>query len=378
MRDDQAEQLTIEWEPIGTGGRARLVALGIDTGTIADIDVVDLSRASDRTGYARRVAERLGHWSDSQLERELLRIATARCNVIPEPAPPMPTLATAFEAWATHQTPPAIITGLQPFDSLAGGELPGGIAVGTVTVLAGPPSTGKSALALQLALGATIFDPMVKVLWLLGEMSLEALARRAIAVGSVLLDGAEVSMGAAGKRSPKARAVADDLRKRIGSQFVILPPPLTVDRIEAAVIAHRPALVVCDYLQLVRDPSASDRRSEVDYVVGRIRALTIMHSVATIVVSNLGKSVTAETPIGQIGKESSAIDFDADLLLLGIAGEAADDKGLRPVKWLCKKHRHGRPRDLPLLFDGDLQLFTDPDVAELYVDFTDHAPRTDR
>jgi hypothetical protein len=93
------------------------------------------------------VAELLGHWSDSQLERELLRIATARCNVIPEPAPPMPTLATAFEAWAMHEAPPAIVTGLQPFDALAGGELPGGIAIGTVTVLAGPPSTGKSALA---------------------------------------------------------------------------------------------------------------------------------------------------------------------------------------------------------------------------------------
>ena len=73
MRDEQAEQLTIEYEPIGTGGRARLVALGIDTGTIADIDVIDLARASDRTGYARRVAELLGHWSETQLERELLR-----------------------------------------------------------------------------------------------------------------------------------------------------------------------------------------------------------------------------------------------------------------------------------------------------------------
>jgi replicative DNA helicase len=378
MRDEQAEQLTIEWEPIGTGGRARLVALGIDTGAIADIDVIDLSRASDRTGYARRVAELLGHWSDSQLERELLRIATARCNVIPEPAPPMPTLATAFEAWAMHEAPPAIVTGLQPFDALAGGELPGGIAIGTVTVLAGPPSTGKSALALQLALGAILFDPAVKILWLLGEMSLEALARRAIAVGSALSEGAEVTMTAAGKRSPKARAVADDLRKRIGSQFVILPPSLTVDRIEAAVIAHRPALVILDYLQLVRDPSASDRRAEVDAVVGRIRALTIMHNVATIVVSNLGKSITAETPIGQIGKESSAIDFDADLLLLGIAGEATDENGPRPVKWLCKKHRHGRARDLPLLFNGDSQLFTDPDAAEPFADFADHAPRADR
>ena len=378
MGDDRGEQLGIEWEPIGTGGRARLVVVGADTGTVADIDVLDLSRAGDRHGYARRVAELLGHWSEATLERELLRIAVARCGVIPEPAPPMPTLGEALTAWATHEAPPAIVTGLQPLDALAGGELPGGIARGTVIVLAGPPATGKSALALQLALGAILHDPEVKVLWLLGEMSLEALARRAIAVASVLLGAAAVTMRASGKRSPQARAVADDLRDRIGGQLVILPPPLTVDRIEAAVVAHRPALLVCDYLQLVRDPSASDRRAEIDNVVGRLRALTITHGLGTIVVSNLGKAVTADTPLGAIGKESSSIDFDADLLLLGIPSPDTDENGLRPVRWLCRKHRHGRPHDIALLFDGDLQLATDAGAAEPFADFLDHAPRADR
>ena len=378
MGDDHGEQLAVEWEPIGTGGRARLVVVGIDTGTVADIDVIDLSRASDRHGYARRVAELLGHWSETQLERELLRIAVARCGVIPEPAPPAPTLGSALAAWAKEEAPPAIVTGLQPFDALAGGELPGGITTGTVTVLAGAPATGKSALALQLALGAILGDPAVRVLWCLGEMSLEALARRAVAVGSVLTGAAPVTMRAAGQRSPKARAVADDMRERIGEQLVILPPPLTVDRIEAAVVSHRPAMLVCDYLQLIRDPAASDRRAEVDAVVGRLRGLTITHGLGTLVVSNLGKAVTAETPLGAIGKESSSIDFDADLLLLGIPATDADENGLRPVRWSCKKHRHGRPRDLELLFDGDLQLATDAGAAEPFEDFADHAPRADR
>lgn len=378
MGEDHREQLAVEWEPIGTGGRARLVVVGADTGTVADIDVLDLSRAGDRYSYARRVAELLGQWSETALEAELLRIAVARCGVIPEPAPPLPTLGTALTAWAKEEASPAIVTGLGPFDALAGGELPGGIMRGTVTVLAGAPATGKSALALQIALGAILGDPEVRVLWCLGEMSIEALARRAVAVGSVLTGAAPVTMRASGKRSPKARAVADDMRERIGEQLVFLPPPLTVDRIEAAVAAHRPAMLVADYLQLVRDPSAADRRAEVDAVVGRLRALTITHGLGTITVSNLPKSVGPDTPIGAICKESSQIDFDADLLLLGIPAPDADENGLQPVRWLCKKHRHGRPRDLELLFDRDLQLATDAGAAEPFAEFTAHAPGADR
>jgi hypothetical protein len=69
--------------------------------------------------------------------------------------------------------------------------------------------------------------------------------------------------------------------------------------------------------------------------------------------------VSAETRIGAIGKESSELDFAADLLLLGVAEDREDQDGLRSVKWACKKNRHGQCLDADTMFDGRLQTFTD-------------------
>ncbi len=50
--------LVIDWEPIGTGGKARLVVTD-DAGQMVDIDTADLSRTADRECVARRLASRL-------------------------------------------------------------------------------------------------------------------------------------------------------------------------------------------------------------------------------------------------------------------------------------------------------------------------------
>jgi replicative DNA helicase len=372
--------LTIEWEGVGNGSRARLTVARGDANVVEDIEVIDLGKWRERVSYARRLVEDgVVPWSQEDVERELLRIAAERCGLRSPPAPPPPTLIDALDEWERHESSPTVCTGFQPLDSLAAGELPGGLALGTITVLLGPPAAGKSALALQAAVGALLGDPDLRVLWARGEMSADALAARAIAVGSVLLgEGSPVTVGAAKRRRPDAKAVADELRHRIAERLVILPPVLTPDRIEQAVAASGARLAVIDYLQLVRLPDAADTRTEVDGVMARLRVMSLERGCATLLISNIGKAIDANSRIGSLGKHSSQVDFDADMVLLGQPDAEPDHNGNMPVKWLCKKHRHGQARDLNTLFDGDRQVFTDAEAAEPFDEFGSFAPQGTR
>ena len=191
----EINSLEIRWEPIGKGTRARLTVARIGSDVIDDIEVIDLGRWRERHSYAHRLVEDgIVPWSQAEVERELLRIAGDRCGLNATPAQAPPTLADALDEWEQHEVAPTIVTGFQALDSLAAGELPGGLALGTITVLLGPPAAGKSALALQLTVGALLADEDVKAAWCLGEMTRQALATRAIAVGSVLIgDGSPVT-----------------------------------------------------------------------------------------------------------------------------------------------------------------------------------------
>lgn len=377
MHPEVAEKLLIEWEPIGKGGRARMVVVGADSGVVHDIEAIDLSLWRDRASYARRLVEDgVLPASQADVEAELLRIAADRCGVKQEPAPPPATFVDCLDEWQRHETVPTVCTGFAPLDCLAGGELPGGLPLGTITVLLGPPAAGKSALGLQCVVGALLADPELKATWAAGEMTYSAIAARAIAVGSVLLgDGEPVTKSQAERRRPWAKAVADELRQRIANRLVMVPPVLTPDRIEQAIVASGSRLLAIDYLQLVRIPEAADARTEVDAVMARLRAMAIEHAVAVLLISNIGKGIDASSRIGSLGKHSSQIDFDADLVLLGQPADERDDAGMVPVKWLCKKNRHGQARDLETLFDGDRQAFTDAEAAEPFDEFLGHAPQ---
>lgn len=377
MERDATEKLTIESLPIGTGSKAQLIVVGVDSGDVYDIELLDLSRWLDRSRYARRLVEdHVVPWALPEVERALLRIAVERCGVKPEPTPAPPTLTDAFDEWERHETVPVVCTGFQPLDALAGGDLPGGLPLGTITVLLGPPAAGKSAFALQICLGALLGDPELPAVWALGEMSREALAARAVSVGSVLLgEGSPVTTSHAKRRRPDATAVAGELRKRLGDRLTLVPPVLTPDTIEAAVVASAAKLVCIDYLQLIRLAGAVDARSEVDSIMARLRAMSLEHHCAVLLISNIAKGIDGTSRIGSLGKNSSQIDFDADLVLLGEPDAEPDDTGMIPVRWICKKHRHGRAHDLLTRFDGDLQTFTDAEAISPFPEFLGHAPQ---
>ena len=268
------------------------------------------------------------------------------------------TLSDAINEYLKHDTTPKIQTAFAPLDRLCGGGLP----VGGLSVFAAPPSVGKSALALQVCLGALDVDPDLRVVWCMGEMTMEAMARRAICHWSTRYGQHPVTMESAEHRSDFAHGSSISLTMKVGDRLQIVAPPLSIGKIEDAVVESGARLLVIDYIQLV-EMEAADRRAEIDGVVKRIRRLSLERNVAVLAISNISKGVGADTRIGSIGKESSELDFAADLFLLGDPDPERDQDGNRMVRWMCKKNRHGPCEDMITRFDGQLQTFADAQAA---------------
>lgn len=286
------------------------------------------------------------------------------------------TFLDCSDAWRAHDTTPVVPTGLGWFDSATEGGLP----VGGITALVAYPQVGKSALALQLTLAALLNDPELRAVWALGEMTPQALARRATAAGSTMLDDCEaVTMQAAGDRTPAARHANARLCAAMGDRLSIVPAPLTLDRIEDRVVATGARLVVIDYVQLVRAPDeTADRVQQLDQIIGRIRDLAITRECAIVAISSMAKSAGAASRIGQLAKGSGEIDYAVDLLYLGDPDEIDGKPAYRPdgtlnVTWRCRKARNIEPRDLAVEFDGKCQTFG-VSVPE-FEEFARFAPR---
>lgn len=260
------------------------------------------------------------------------------------------TFIDAVDAWMKHERAPVVATGLGWFD----GPTEGGLPIGGITAIVAPPNAGKSPFALQMALAAMIRDRTIRAVWGLGEMTLQAMARRTACVASTMLDGCEpVTMQGAGDRTPAARAANVALANVIGDRLAIVPAPLTVDRIEERVIATGAKLVVIDYLQLIRGGDATDRVQELEHIIGRIRDLAITRECAIICISSMARSAGSSTRIGSCAKGAAEIDYAVELLYVGEVADNGHD-----VTWRCLKARNLEKRDLELYFDGASQTFS--------------------
>jgi len=272
------------------------------------------------------------------------------------------SLAQAADEWARHQKTPRVPTGL-PWADL---PMRGGLPIGGLVALVAPPGVGKTALAIQWTLGALLQDRALRAVWAAGELTPAALAGRAIVAASGLLDDCPlVTMDEADRRLPEARRAAVALTNAIGERFLILSPPLTVETIDAAVVAADAKLVVIDYLQLLRGPDAGrDRVADLDGIVGRIRELAIRRECAIVVVSSMAKATTTASRAGQLGRGSGEIDYAVELLYLGEIEEQGGEPvigpdGMKGVVWRCRKARNLEPRDLVTRFDGATQTYHD-------------------
>ena len=251
--------------------------------------------------------------------------------------------AEAVNQLLTTDADQYVPTNHQWFDSVYGG-LPVGLSV-----FAGTPGVGKSALGLQLALGAVSAGK--RMLWAAGEMRPSDIVRRSMALLSQLPLGVDL---------PKFVMSRDDglelAAKKAAEYFsnqAFIETNFNLTAIESAIVQHRPDVCCIDYIQLLRSQEAS-RVEQLDSIAIDLITMARRHGVAIIAISSMSKNSDGAA-IGSISRGSGSIDYAADLYLLGESGDSTGDE--RAVQWQCRKNRRGPLVNLDLIFDGLRQAF---------------------
>ena len=268
-------------------------------------------------------------------------------------------LAVVGERW--ERKGGGISTGFPDLDRRLGG----GLAEGSLVILAGRPSMGKTALALQVAYN--VADHGSTALVCSQEMQDTQLIDRAVAfVGRVPLAALLTGEG----------MTADDHDKYQAALSRISAAPLFLDeqgalkpgdvRRKARKVKNKRglAVLVIDYLQLmVGDKDGENRTREVTQITPDLKALAKELSCCVIALSQLNRQVESrpnKRPIMSDLRESGSIEQDADVILAPYRDEYynADSRYQGLAELLVLKNRQGASGGfVPMSFQGEYTAF---------------------
>jgi replicative DNA helicase len=216
-----------------------------------------------------------------------------------------------------HEGVTGVPTGFRDLDTLTGGW-----QRSDLIIIAGRPSSGKTAFALSLAANAAMHrsKPTVTGVFSL-EMSTQQLIMRllcadarvdahAVRTGRLPEDEWKRLSMAAG-RLARANIFIDDT-----AALGILELRAKARRLKAE---HNAGLIIVDYLQLMQGPrGAENREKEISAISRSLKALAKELDIPVIALSQLSRAVEGRTdkrPILSDLRESGAIEQDADVVM---------------------------------------------------------------
>jgi replicative DNA helicase len=242
-----------------------------------------------------------------------------------------------------------------------------GLQAGDLIIIAGRPSMGKTALAINIAENVAM-DSKLPVAIFSMEMGATQLAMRML--GSVgKLDHQDLRTG---------RLQDDDWGRLTHALGRLNDAPIYID--ESAALSsldlrarsrrlHRQnnglGLIVVDYLQLMSsnvDKSSENRATEISEISRSLKALAKELQVPVIALSQLNRSLEQrpnKRPVMSDLRESGAIEQDADLILFIYRDEVynsdSPDKGKAEI--IIGKQRNGPIGKIELAFRGEYTRF---------------------
>ncbi|MDO8931609.1 MAG: replicative DNA helicase [Rhodocyclaceae bacterium] len=251
-------------------------------------------------------------------------------------------------------------TGFTDLDKMTSGLQPG-----DMIVVAGRPSMGKTAFALNIAEHVGVETHLPVAIFSL-EMSGQQLATRFLSsVGR--LDQNKIRTG---------RLTDDDWDKMTNALGKLHEAPIHIDDTGAinatdlrarARRLHRKCgklgLIVIDYIQLMTSFRGNENRAtEISEISRSIKSLAKELEVPIIALSQLSRKVEERTdkrPLMSDLRESGAIEQDADIILMMYREEYykpdTQDKGIAEV--IIGKHRNGPTGTVKLTFLGEYTKF---------------------
>jgi replicative DNA helicase len=242
--------------------------------------------------------------------------------------------------------PDLILTGIPRLDRMLALE------AGNMIVVAGRPGTGKSTLALNIAVSNATRGQAVGFLTLemtAGKLGLRALCAMARVSTAPLMTGA----GGWVERDQARMVTASGELSRL---------PIWIDECSGISLGallikcgnmvrrHNLRLLVIDYLQLIVAPQTESREQGVAEVSRSIKRLAMRHQLPVIVAAQLNRRSEGKRPSKGDLRESGSIEQDADVILL--LHEEKEESFI-----LVAKNREGATGDVPVTFHRCWSLF---------------------
>ena len=275
-----------------------------------------------------------------------------------------------------HSGVTGVPTGFTQLDNLTGG-----FQASDLVIIAGRPSTGKTALAVSIARNAAVDHDLAVGIFSL-EMSSTQLVLRLLCAES-RVNAHSVRTGRLSNEEwqrlvnridklLKARIFIDD-----SAALGILELRAKARRLKAE---HDVAVVVVDYLQLMQGPkTAETREREISAISRSLKALSKELRIPVIALSQLSRAVEARAskrPLLSDLRESGAIEQDADVVLFvhrpEMYGEQFMEDGQTPAQGIAEiivgKQRNGPTGKIQLAFIREFARFENlayPSVEEL-------------
>ena len=247
-----------------------------------------------------------------------------------------------------------VATGFERLD-----ELTSGLQNSDLIIIAGRPSMGKTAFALNIAQYAALEAGVPVAIFSL-EMAREQLATRMLSA-EARVDSQRLRKGFLGETDwPKLTTAAGRLSD--APIYIDATPPITVIEMKAKSRRLKAdaglGLVVLDYLQLMRGSSFKDsREQEISEISRSLKALAKELSLPVIALSQLNRKVEDRTnrrPQMADLRESGAIEQDADVIAfiyraaVSTRSAANPDKGMAEI--ILGKQRNGPTGIVKLAF----------------------------
>jgi len=245
-------------------------------------------------------------------------------------------------------------TGFSEFDKLTAGLQPSDLII-----LAGRPSMGKTALALNVAKNAAMEHRVPVAIFSL-EMSEDQLAMRLLCSES-RVNSQDLRTGFIKDRDwPKLTKAAGDLSE--APIFIDDTPAISVLEMRAKgrrlKTEHDIGLLVVDYLQLMQGRSSAERREqEISEISRSLKAMAKELDVPVIALSQLNRSLESrpdKRPKLSDLRESGAIEQDADVICFIYRDEVYNTSEENPKRGIAEviigKQRNGPTGKIELTF----------------------------
>lgn len=247
------------------------------------------------------------------------------------------------QLFENQKTITGLATGFAEFDKMTSGLQPSDLII-----LAGRPSMGKTALALNIAENAAIGEKAVVAVFSL-EMAKEQLVTRMLC-SQARIDSSKLRRGQLEERDWPMLTKAAGALSEIQLYIDDTPAPTVLEmRAKARRLKREKGLglIVIDYLQLMRgSANTKSREQEISEISRSLKSLAKELSVPVIALSQLNRAVENRTnrrPQMADLRESGAIEQDADLIVFIYRDEVYDpntpDKGVAEV--IIGKQRNG-------------------------------------